>query len=186
MPKRTKYSTANSHWSCVNFERRLQQGSVLYRLGVVIAQQSYMYSPSWLLLRFWQSYNLKQFGCFCTEKRCKHAQIYPVIPHVQRSSRLKYIVKHSDVDRMKFCHICKHEHCSLFILLLKTQQALLLFESISVRRQSNSVFCVSITVLKIFLYICGRTRTVANPHKSVQCMCCGFLVVRNIHHARTK
>jgi len=88
------------------------------------------------------------------------------------------------------CHIFKAEHCSLFIVLLKIQQALL-FESIWVRRQSNLMFCVSITVLKIFVYNCGRTRTVANPQKSVQCMCCGFLVVRNqnfrnMHHGRIK
>jgi len=109
----------NSHWSCVNFERRLLQGGVLHWLSVVIAWHELHVHSSWLLLRVWQSNNLKQFGCFCTQKRSKLAQIYPIIPHVHPWSRLKYPAQLTDVDRMKFEHQATYSsliivHCSLF------------------------------------------------------------------------
>jgi len=147
-----------------------------------------MYTPSWLLLRFWQTKNLKQFGCFCTEKRCKHAQIYPIIPHVQPSSRLKCIVQLSEVDRVKFEHHATFWsvniiHCSLFYWKLNKPYYL---NQCQCDGWATPGFVWALPWRKYFVYNCGRTRTVANPQKSVQCMCCGFLVVRNIHHARIK
>jgi len=62
-----------------------------------------------LLLGFWQSYILKQLGCFCTETRCKYAQMYPIVPHVQPPSRLKCIVQFNVVDPMKIKHQTAYE-----------------------------------------------------------------------------